>query len=135
MTLLLVGAGPMALAYAKVLAGMGIAYDSVGRGEASAAAFAAETGVRAHTGGLDAYLAARTLTPGTVAIVALPIPALAEATERLIAAGAGRILVEKPAGLTPEEIDSVAKTAGDAKVPVFVAYNRRFYASVEAARR
>src|SRR5262249_7672733 len=41
---------------------------------------------------------------------------------------------EKPAGLTASEIEQVARAAARARSQVFVAYNRRFYASVEATR-
>ena len=53
---LLVGAGPMAVAYAKVLAAHGVTPVAVGRGAGSAAAFRAETGFEASEGGLDDWL-------------------------------------------------------------------------------
>ena len=133
MKLLLVGAGPMATAYAKALAGMSVPFEAVGQGPRSAAAFAEATGTRPVEGGLSAFLA-RGSAGVDAAIVALPIPKLAEAAAQLLKAGVRRILVEKPAGLTADEIDGLARAASHAGADVFVAYNRRFYASVAAAR-
>lgn len=132
MTVLLLGAGPMATAYAKVLQAHGVALTCVGRGEASAARFEAETGVTVRRGGLDCLVGE--VSERNLAIVALPIPMLAEAVRRLVRLGFRRILVEKPAGLDAAEIRSLAAEVGSSADTIFVAYNRRFYASVVAAR-
>jgi predicted dehydrogenase len=134
MNVLLAGAGPMALGYAKVLQAMGVSFSAVGRGAGSAKAFADGCGVAPATGGLDAWLAANRPSPETLAIVALPIPDLAAATCRLAEAGVRRILVEKPAGLNAREIESVEQTAARTGAEIYVGYNRRFFASVQAAR-
>lgn len=134
MKVLLVGAGPMAEAHAKALLALGVAFEVVGRGTQSAARFATAIGVRPHEGGLAAYLATRPLLPDMRVIVALPIPQLAGATRQLVAAGARHLLVEKPAGLNLEDIDGVTAVAVAARAEIFVAYNRRFYNSVAAAR-
>ncbi len=133
-TTLLVGAGPMALAYAKVLRGLDVPFEVIGRGARSADVFAQTTGQRPVEGGLADFLSRRQIDPAIPVIVALPIPQLASATQLLIAAGARRLLVEKPAGLDLAEIDTLAAAACAAAADVFVAYNRRFYASVAAAR-
>ena len=135
LNILLVGAGPMAVAYAQVLAAQGRRFEVVGRGAASAARFAAQTGITPRQGGLAACLAS--LDPGQpiAAIVALPVTQLAAATKLLLAFGAGRILVEKPGGLDAVEVASVATAAEIAGRQVFVGYNRRFYASSLRAAR
>jgi predicted dehydrogenase len=135
MNILLVGAGPMALAYAKVLQAMGLGFSVVGRGAASAKAFAEACGVAPSMGGFDAWLAANRPSPQTLAIVALPIPALAAASCRLAEAGVRRILVEKPGGLQTLDIEAVAQAASQSGAEIYVGYNRRFCASVQAARR
>lgn len=131
MSIILVGAGPMAVAYAKVLSAEKREFEAVGRGGASARAFTEATGHPATEGGL----AARTASdiPGT-AIVAVGVEYLAEAVLLLLSRGVKRILVEKPAGLDEAEIRSVAAAARESGAEVFVAYNRRFYASVLKAR-
>jgi len=134
MTVLLIGAGPMALAYAKVLGGLDVPFEVIGQGARSAAEFAQATGKRPLEGGLSAYLASHSVKASNPVIVALPIGKLAAATLQLIASGARRILVEKPAGLNAEEIDQVAAAAYAANAEVYVGFNRRFYSSVAAAR-
>jgi predicted dehydrogenase len=68
------------------------------------------------------------------AIVATPVETLASATLEVLAAGIRSVLVEKPAFLSlaeARELVAAAKTSG---ARAFVAYNRRFYASVRKAR-
>lgn len=134
MSILLVGAGPMAAAYAKVLAAEKRGFEVVGRGAASARAFTDATGHPAAEGGLDARTAKGAAPlPGT-AIVTVGVEDLAGAVLLLLRRGVKRILVEKPAGLDEAEIRSVAEAAKDAAAEVIVAYNRRFYASAARAR-
>ncbi len=134
MNVLLVGAGPMAIAHAKALQAQGVPFEAVGRGAGSSAAFARETGVQPIEGGLARYLSAGAFEGTRPVIVAVPVPQLAEAAKQLISHGARRLLVEKPAGLDLDEIGGVAAAARTSGAAVFVAYNRRFYASVAAAR-
>lgn len=130
---LLVGAGPMAQAYAQVLKSLGTRFAVAGRGAASAQAFEAATGFRAGTGALDAQLQALPRPLGK-AVVAVSAANLTETTLALIEAGARDLLVEKPAGLTPAEVARLADAARAAKAHVAIAYNRRFYAATRAAR-
>ncbi|MCC2636665.1 MAG: gfo/Idh/MocA family oxidoreductase [Moraxellaceae bacterium] len=131
--ILLVGAGPMAVHYAKVLQGMQRPFVAVGRGEGSAEAFAAATGVPAIAGGLDGYLGSNR-SPIREAIVAVGVEALAKVACRLIEQGVTRLLVEKPGGLTLDQIENLAATAARHGASVFIAYNRRCFASVMKAR-
>lgn len=130
----LIGAGPMAMAYAAVLKDLGANTRVIGRGESSAAKFKDATGLDVRTGGLENYLASDEKRP-EFAIVSTPVDALAPNTTALIDAGIRNILVEKPAGLNPEETWELADRAADKNAKVFVAYNRRFYASVMAAKK
>lgn len=125
----------MAVAYAKALLAQGVAFEAVGRGQASAAAFSAATGIRPAEGGLSQYLSNQRIDAARPVVVAVPISQLAAATKQLIAAGARTLLVEKPAGLDRDEIAGVLSTEKPAGAKIYVAYNRRFYASVDAARR
>ncbi len=130
---LLIGAGGMALAYSNVLKEMGIAPQVLGRGEASAATFAEATGIKPSTGDLSAQLA--DVDPNAVAIVTVNAHALAETTQTLMAHGIKRLLVEKPAALDLAEMATLQNAAQEAGAEVFVAYNRRFLASVLEADR
>lgn len=134
MNVLLVGAGQMATAYGHVLNALGVSWRSVGRGAASAASFEATCGVRPFIGGLATYLEQNQLAPDTFVILALPMTQLARAARGTAAAGAARILLEKPGGITIAETGQTAEAMARTGVKAFVAYNRRFYASVTAAR-
>lgn len=135
MTLLLAGAGSMAVAYARVLDALGAEYLVVGRGAESANSFEEQTGNAPVQGGLGAFLAEKDKELPEAAILALPVSELAGAAIDLMAHGIRRLLVEKPAGLTLDEIRHVAQASEETGAQVCVAYNRRYYASVRAARR
>jgi predicted dehydrogenase len=133
MSLLLAGTGAMASEYAKVLSALGVPFTAVGRGQRSAAQFAKLTGIAPATGGVVSWLKSRRAEIAT-AIVAVTGDQLAPVTMALLGQGVRRILVEKPAGIDSNQIQSVAKRAGEAGADVRVAYNRRFYGSVQRAR-
>ena len=130
---LLVGAGKMAIDYAKVLRALGHPLVVLGRGSSSASAFEAATGMKPTLGPLEVQLAAVEDRPST-AIVAVNAMHLAEVTTTLLNFGVRRILVEKPAVLDLFEATSLIRAAGSAEADVFVAYNRRFMASTLRAR-
>lgn len=127
--LLLVGTGPMAVEYAKVLQEQRIPFTVVGRGQESAARFAAGVGVQPIIGGLHAWLATRPTLPRH-AIIAVSEDQLGRTALTLLQKNVKSILVEKPGGFSPEEIHRVAVESARRRARVFVAYNRRFYASV-----
>ena len=129
----LVGAGPMAQDYVKVLNDLDAEYIVIGRGQESANQFYEKTKVLPITGGLDKFLKAKP-EKCSHAIVAVGVEALAQTTMDLLNYGIENILVEKPAGLNNEEIEKVAVLTKEKKANVFVAYNRRFYASVFKAQ-
>ena len=129
----LIGAGQMAVDYHKVLNDLKVPYMVVGRGESSAKSFSIKTGIKPFVGGLKTFLS-KNPKQCTHAIVAVGVEKLAETTFQLLRYGIKNILVEKPAGLNKEEIESVAKLTIEKDANVFVAYNRRFYASVLKAK-
>jgi predicted dehydrogenase len=128
-SVLLAGSGPMAVEHAKVLQALGVGMTVVGRGPDSAAAFTRATGIAVHEGGLDAWLMRDPALPAH-AVVAVGERWLGAATLALLERGVKNILVEKPGGATPDEIGEVDRAARRHGATVFVAYNRRFYASV-----
>lgn len=129
---LLVGAGPMAVAYAKAMASAGIQFDAVGRGSASAEHFLAQTGVRAGTGELGIQLAGLAQVPAN-AIVAVGVPELPAVVEQLLTHGVARVLVEKPGAPSLAQMEKLADLDSDSRISV--AYNRRFLKSTIAAKR
>jgi predicted dehydrogenase len=130
--ILLVGAGPMAVEYAKVLKSLNMDFEVVGRGRESALRFEQETGMPVITGGVEEYMPADGTIPGK-AIVAVGEKQLGKATLSLLKKGLKSILVEKPGGYDYNEIAQVSNEASGSGSQVFVAYNRRFYASVTKA--
>ncbi|MBK7669702.1 MAG: Gfo/Idh/MocA family oxidoreductase [Sphingobacteriaceae bacterium] len=132
--LILVGTGPMGVEYAKVLNALGTRYIAVGRGENSAKEFFNKTGIEAVTGGLRTYLTKSNEKPDC-AIVAVGVDQLYETTCVLINNGIKEILLEKPGGVNGKEISELSKLAKENDASVYLAYNRRFYASaLEAAK-
>lgn len=122
----------MAIEYAKVLNAFRRPFVVVGRSEKSATKFKEITGVDVATGGIQSWLKEQKNIPKT-AIVAVSVDQLADIAKKLISAGVRSILLEKPGGLTGLEIKSVAREAVSKKAQIYIAYNRRFYASTRKA--
>lgn len=124
----------MAMDYAAVMQAQGIAFTVIGRGVAKAENFETKTGIRPITGGLESFLPTATPCAYTHAIVATGIEALAQNTRLLLDFGLKNILIEKPGGMNVSEIEALAAAAKTAEANVLLAYNRRFYASVQKVR-
>lgn len=132
MSLWLIGAGPHAQEYAKVLVNLGVSFEVMGRGVESAQTFSAIIGKSVIAGGLSNALQTR-FAP-TEAIIAASFEQLADTALALIFAGTKRILLEKPGGITVAELEKVVQAARSCGAKVWVGYSRRFYASTRAAR-
>lgn len=130
----IIGAGTIAQEYAKVLNALQKQYQIIGRGEVKARQVEETLGCKVITGGLDLFLSTNPTLP-EAAIVATNLGSLAPNTMALIKYGVKCILCEKPGFLFPEECGQVAKLAKNNNAEVFLAYNRRFFASVMEAER
>lgn len=128
----LVGAGPMAMDYVKVIRALGIPFKVIGRGKASAENFYSKTGIEVLTGGLEEAIKQFPLP--SAAIVATGIETLAQNTLLLMQAGVKKILLEKPGIAAPSEINHLVEQSKQTGTTVLLAYNRRFYASVLKAK-
>ena len=133
MSLWLVGAGSMAQEYAKVLNGLGQEFEVIGRNAASAKQFELATGHSVRQGGVGNALAASDAP--AQAIVAVSVEQLANVAINLIEAGTRRVLLEKPGALNVAEMRALQQTAAKHEAEVMIAYNRRFYASTNLARK
>lgn len=131
--MLLVGAGPMARAYVVALEELGIVPTVVGRSEAGVEAFREETGIEAVPGGIDGWLAANSAPRH--AIVATSVAGLAETSHALLRAGVTDLLIEKPGALDLAGTERLARAVDEAGARAWIAYNRRFLASVTEAAR
>ena len=122
----------MAQAYAAVLQAQGLTFDVIGRSRDSAEAFYKVTGVAVYEGGLEAALVS--LPSPVKAIVAVGVEQLAHTAELLLAAGCQSLLLEKPGALSLSELQALHGLAHAKGAQVWIAYNRRFYASVRKVR-
>lgn len=127
---LIVGSGPMSEAYLAVLKDFDVNIIVVGRGEKSADFFYEKTGVRPITGGLEDYLQNNLIKEGAYTIIATGTEGLMPSLKMLIGAGAKNILIEKPAAISIQELTENEPFLINSNANIFVAYNRRFYASV-----
>jgi predicted dehydrogenase len=93
-----------------------------------------QTGVTPIVGGLASFLDTNTVE-FTHAIVATSVDSLLENTICLLNKGIINILVEKPAALNTAELKANSSRIEPFMHQVFVAYNRRFYSSVQVARQ
>jgi predicted dehydrogenase len=130
----LIGAGSMAIEYAKVLTAQGSSFVCIGRSEASARNFKEKTGIDVVCGGLSSFMESGTQAP-EYTIVSVCVSELAPVAILLMQYGIKHILLEKPGGLNYDEIRKVSETAKTYNTDVKIAYNRRFYASVLAAEK
>ncbi len=123
----------MGVEHARAAKALGVEPTLLVRSTERAESIAAETGltVLAATG---TDWIARHEAP-THAVVAVAVDGLAPVCHDLIRAGVKNILVEKPGGTSEDELARLADAATAAGVKVFIGYNRRFYASVQEARR
>ncbi|OFX23721.1 MAG: myo-inositol 2-dehydrogenase [Bacteroidetes bacterium GWA2_31_9b] len=131
--ILLIGSGPMAVEYAKVLIALKTPFITIGRGEQSASMYKEKTGCEVITGGLLAYLNTKPLFP-SFCIIATGVESLTETTKELLRVGVKNILCEKPGGLFRQELEDVCQLAQEKNATLLIAYNRRFYSSVYKAQ-
>lgn len=133
---LLIGSGQMAIDYTKVLRAQDAQLTVIGRGEVSAAKFKSETGIDAHLGGLSNYLMNNDLPPSTYVIAAVGTEMLMNVLLELIQhVNVKAILLEKPGAVSIEELILNKPILLNAKKPILLAYNRRFYSSVLESER
>lgn len=129
----LVGSGEMSTAYSKVLEALDVNYSVIGRGTESAKSFEQKTGKPVFVGGLKKAISEGLPLPDK-AIVSVGVEHLYSTTKQLLECGVRYILVEKPGGLTHQEVEDLAQKSEAIGGNVFIAYNRRFYSSVLAAK-
>ncbi|MGZ5280759.1 MAG: Gfo/Idh/MocA family oxidoreductase [Bacteroidia bacterium] len=135
METLIIGTGPMAIAYAEVLKDIAKPFKVVGRGENSAESFKQKIGVSPVTGGVAKYLQEHEIHQSTQAIIATGTESLMETLILLLKSGVRKVLVEKPAAISMEELLKMAPEVNSFSADIYIAYNRRFYASVLEAEK
>lgn len=124
----LIGTGYMGIEYAKVLKHLDKKFDVIGRGESSAKSFESNLNITPYQGGLTNALEKNNCP--REAIVAVNVEELYKCTIELLNKGCKKILVEKPAGISLDEIHNIHELSKKKKSEIYVAYNRRFFNSV-----
>lgn len=130
--LLLVGAGNMAIDYAHVLNNLEHSFDVVCRTQKSADNFSEKTNKSCLIGGLEHI---SDFSKYNMAIIATPVLSIFSCAKVLIENGVTNLLVEKPGGIDETQISLLYKLASKHDSKVFIAYNRRFYKSVQEAKK
>lgn len=133
--ILLIGTGPMAVDYCKVCLALNIPLTVIGRGANSAKLFFENTGIQAVIGGVETYLNDNKLSKESYVIIATGTENLMSVLKQVVQAGARKVLIEKPAAISIEELLENEDFFSDFDCDIFIAYNRRFYASVIEAKR
>lgn len=124
----------MAISYSSVMEHLDQKFTVIGRSEKGAAEFENQTGIKARSGGITQYLGSECFR-SSAAIVCTNVEQLKSVALELMHNGVKYILLEKPGGINAQEIAEISEVAGDTDSEVYIAYNRRFYASVQAAEK
>jgi predicted dehydrogenase len=131
--LALVGCGDMAQEYAKVLNSLGVRFTVFGRGNESKLIFEKKTGITASKISIEDFIGINGIPSS--AIICVSVEQLASLTKKLLKIGVTKILVEKPGGISKQEIKKITTLSQTKNATVVIGFNRRFYASVMAAKR
>jgi predicted dehydrogenase len=139
----LIGTGPMARDYAQVFAALGTRFTVIGRDNEKAQAFcksiSTHTGIATAMGGgveqAVAAVRAGKLAAPRHAVVAVPVDRLAHVAS-VLAPHCGSILLEKPGALEVGELRALhdIPTVASGACQIHIAYNRRFFDSVQTLR-
>ncbi|MBQ4861994.1 Gfo/Idh/MocA family oxidoreductase [Pseudoalteromonas sp. MMG013] len=130
----LIGAGNMAIEYAKVLKAQNEVFNVIGRGELSAKEFESKTGIVVHRAPIDEVVKGADIRCDS-AIVCVSTLSSFNITMQLLDIGFKSILVEKPAVLSLCEAKQLYRASIEVNANVYIGLNRRFYASVEKAHQ
>lgn len=126
----IIGTGPMAIEYTKVLQAQKHSIIVIGRSEENALKFEKETGLKPWIGGIENYLNDNLIPNNAFVICATGTPDLMKIILIIMRSGIKNILVEKPGALSIEELLSNEKNLAQFEENIYIAYNRRFYSSV-----
>lgn len=133
--ILIVGSGFMAKEYLLVLHAMRKKAIIVGRGQENIQKLKNEfPEFEYHDGGIDKYIESGNDIP-FFAINASSINQLNRTTKILLLAGVKNILLEKPGDLFLKGLEEIETLTQNLGANVFIAYNRRFYNSVQTLKK
>ena len=132
MNLILVGCGPMAIEYAKVLKAQNQEFITVGNTKKGALNFEKEINEKVILGGIELWLKNNPNLDFNLhkVIITVNENLLGIIAKSLINLGFKDILLEKPGGLDINDIKGVNYLVSANNANVYIAYNRRFFSSV-----
>jgi len=130
--LYLIGTGLLAQEYSKVLVALGVDFAVIGRSQKSSEKFFENTGIRPISGGVQSLEGSMFMN--STVINAVGIMDLAKVSKFVLENGCRSLLIEKPGASTQKELEDLNALALLKKCKTWIAYNRRFYSSVQRAR-
>lgn len=130
---LLIGTGQMAVEYAKVLTHLNAEFLVIGRGHESAMNFTKITGKKVENMKINEIIYFNSGIDK--AIVCVDITQSFCVVSDLIKAGVKTILLEKPGALSLQDLNNLYYLSNLKGAKVLIAYNRRFYESVQNLKR
>lgn len=126
---LIIGAGEIAQEYARILKDFGIEVTLVCRDGDKASVLKKSYDIQAHGGGCELFLN-DTKQIFDLAINAVTVEDLFKINVLLLQSKKiKKILTEKPGALHINEFENLSKLSSENNVPLFIAYNRRYFAS------
>lgn len=125
----LIGPGNIGLDYAKVLLDQNVDLKVIGRSSRSGWL------VPVYPHGISKFINENQNNKPDYAIIAVDESQLYDVAVEIIDFGIENILIEKPAGISIEHIKHLHSKSLEMKCKIFVAYNRRFYKSIEACKK
>lgn len=131
---LIIGPGAMGLEYYKCLDDIGLEVHVVGRSPKSFSRFNEIKNITKYTSFED-FRSLANIADFDIAIVAVSVEALHENALSVLDIGIKRILIEKPGALSSKELKNIELLARKADSKIYIAYNRRFYHSVQKAKK
>lgn len=132
--ILVVGTGPMAIDYVKVLPAIAAPFIVIGRGQTSADVFNQKTGISPIVGGIDLFF---NESKGNYshAIISVGPESLMSCLLTCLRNNVKNILIEKPAAVSISELEQNIEIINSFNASIHIAYNRRFYDSVAVVRQ
>jgi predicted dehydrogenase len=130
--IILVGAGPMAIEYAKVLKQLSISFITIGNTKNGALNFERIINEEVVLGGIENWIFNNSFLDFSFykIIVAVNEDLLGKISLFLLNSGFINLLVEKPGGLNFDDIQKLNILAKEKAAKVYIAYNRRFLTSI-----
>jgi len=129
--ILIIGPGAMGYEYFRCLDAQNCEVHVIGRSKSSFDRF--KTNNASFYIGIDDFKKKNNVKDFSLVIISVAVEALVDSAKTAISLGFNRILIEKPAALHKKEIVNLNETAIKNNTQIYIAYNRRYYGSIQKA--